>query len=41
LPRQKGSDAVGKTKRGKGSKVMGVAAAHGLLLAVAVVSASP
>ncbi|WP_280530789.1 IS5 family transposase [Oceanidesulfovibrio marinus] len=38
---KKGDAAVGKTKRGKGSKIMAVADASGLPVSVHVVSASP
>lgn len=40
-PGEKRGDGVGKTKRGKGTKIMGLADAHGLPLAVDVGSASP
>ena len=40
-PREKGGPGVGKTKRGKGSKVMAVADRTGLPLATWVASASP
>lgn len=39
--REKKGEGVGKTKRGKGTKIMGIADAHGLPLAVDVGSASP
>ena len=39
--RKKGGSGVGKTKRGKGSKVMAVADSAGLPLAICVTSASP
>ena len=38
---EKGSGAVGTTKRGKGTKLMAVADSSGLPLAVSVTSASP
>jgi len=40
-PGEKGGPAVGKTKRGKGSKILAVADAGGLPLAVYVASATP
>ncbi len=40
-PCEKRGDGVGKTKRGKGTKIMGLAYAGGLPLAVDVGSASP
>jgi transposase len=40
-PGKKGGAGVGKTKRGKGTKIMGLADAEGLPLAVDVGSASP
>jgi transposase len=40
-PGEKRGAGVGKTKRGKGTKIMGLADAHGLPLAVDVGSASP
>jgi len=40
LPLKRGSK-VGKTKRGKGTKIMAVADSHGLRVAVCVESASP
>jgi transposase len=39
--RKKGGRAVGKTKRGKGTKVMALADGHGLPVAVHIESASP
>ena len=39
--REKGGDAVGKTKRGKGTKIMVVGDASGLPVAAYVASASP
>jgi DDE family transposase len=39
--RQKGGSKVGKTKRGKGSKIMAAADRHGLPVAVCVESATP
>src|SRR5262249_40700616 len=39
--RQKGGLGVGKTKRGKGTKIMAVADGHGLPLAICTESASP
>ena len=39
--RKKGGRDVGKTKRGKGTKVMAVADRHGLPLAIYITSASP
>jgi len=39
--RKKGGRAVGKTKRGKGTKVMALADRHGLPIAVHIESASP
>jgi transposase len=39
--RKKGGRAVGKTKRGKGTKIMAVADRHGLPIAVYLESASP
>jgi len=38
---QKGGTAVGKTKRGKGSKIMAIADCSGLPIAIHVSSASP
>ena len=38
---EKGGSKVGKTKRGKGTKLMVIADAHGLPLAVHTASASP
>jgi len=38
---QKGGRLVGKTKRGKGTKIMGIADGHGLPLALRTESASP
>jgi transposase len=38
---EKGGFAVGKTKRGKGTKIMAVADRHGLPVAIHVASASP
>jgi transposase len=40
-PGKKGGSHVGKTKRGKGTKIMGVADAHGAPIALSVESASP
>jgi transposase len=40
-PAKKGGDAVGKTKRGKGTKIMGIADAHGLPVSILVASATP
>ena len=40
-PGKKGGDGVGKTKRGKGTKIMGLTDAEGLPLAVGATSASP
>lgn len=40
-PAKKGGASVGKTKRGKGSKVMAMADTHGLPVAVYVESATP
>ena len=40
-PGEKGGGAVGKTKRGKGTKLTAVAASSGSPLAVSVASASP
>jgi transposase len=40
-PSKKGGDGVGKTKRGKGTKIMGLADAFGLPIAVDAASASP
>ena len=40
-PAKKGGGAVGKTKRGKGTKIMAVADASGVPFAVYVASASP
>src|SRR5438552_9194965 len=39
--RQKGGSKVGKTKRGKGTKIMAVADRHGLPVAVHIESATP
>src|SRR5579863_952789 len=39
--RQKGGFAIGPTRRGKGTKIVAIAAANGLPLAVTVESASP
>jgi transposase len=41
LPQQKRGSKIGKTKRGKGSKIMAVADRHGLPVAVCVESATP
>lgn len=41
VPAKKGGDAIGKTKRGKGSKCMLVTDGEGLPIAVSVHSASP
>ncbi len=41
LPSEKGGQHVGKTKRGKGTKIMVLSEAHGLPLAVNIASASP
>jgi transposase len=41
LGSQKRGDAVGKTKRGKGSKIMAIADRHGLPIAACVANASP
>ena len=41
LPREKGGSEVGKTKRGKGSKLMVVVERAGVPLGVSVASASP
>ncbi|HTP30059.1 MAG TPA: IS5 family transposase [Anaeromyxobacteraceae bacterium] len=38
---QKGGFAVGKTKRGKGTKIMAIADRHGLPIAAGIASASP
>jgi hypothetical protein len=38
---EKGGDGIGKTKRGKGTKLIAVADSSGLPLAVSVTSASP
>jgi Transposase DDE domain len=40
-PPKKGGPKVGKTKRGKGTKIMAVADRHGLPVSVCVESASP
>jgi hypothetical protein len=40
-PGQKRGRQVGKTKRGKGTKIMGIADGHGLPLALRTESASP
>ena len=40
-PGKKGGSGVGKTKRGKGTKIMGMADAHGTPIALSVESASP
>jgi transposase len=40
-PAKKGGPCVGKTKRGKGTKIMAVADRHGLPVAVSIASASP
>lgn len=40
-PREKRGNGVGKAKRGKGTKIMGLVDAHGLPLTVDVGSASP
>src|SRR5437879_10066193 len=39
--REKGGSKVGKTKRGKGTKIMAVADRHGLPVAVCIESATP
>ncbi len=39
--RQKGGSEVGKTKRGKGTKIMAVADRHGLPVAVHIETATP
>jgi len=41
LGSQKRGDAVGKTKRGKGSKIMAIADSHGIPVAACVANASP
>ncbi|MGR0482535.1 MAG: IS5 family transposase [Candidatus Electronema sp. V4] len=41
VPAKKGAGAVGRTKRGKGSRIMAVADAVGLPVAVCLASASP
>ena len=41
LRSQKRGDAVGKTKRGKGSKIMAIADSHGIPVAACVANASP
>jgi len=41
LGSKKRGDAVGKTKRGKGSKIMAIADRHGLPIAACVANASP
>jgi len=41
VPRPKKGSGVGKTKRGKGSKIMASTDAHGLPIAIHVSSASP
>lgn len=41
LGSQKRGDAVGKTKRGKGSKIMAIADSHGIPVAACVTNASP
>jgi transposase len=41
LGSKKRGDAVGKTKRGKGSKIMAIADSHGLPIAACVANASP
>jgi transposase len=38
---KKGGEAVGKTKRGKGTKIMGITDAHGLPVSVLIASATP
>jgi Transposase DDE domain len=40
-PAKKGGNCVGKTKRGKGTKIMAIADRHGLPVAVHVESATP
>ena len=40
-PAKRGGAAVGKTKRGKGSKMMAVVEAHGLPVAITIDSANP
>jgi transposase len=40
-PAKKGGPCVGKTKHGKGTKIMAVADRHGLPVAVSIASASP
>jgi hypothetical protein len=40
-PAKKGGSKIGKTKRGKGSKIMAVADRHGLPVAMCVESATP
>lgn len=41
VPSKKGAPRSGKTKRGKGSKIMAVADRHGLPVAICVESATP
>jgi hypothetical protein len=40
-PSKKGGSKIGKTKQGKGSKIMAVADRHGLSVAICVESATP
>lgn len=40
-PGEKGGAKVGKTKRGKGTKIMAVADSHGLPVSLCIESASP
>lgn len=40
-PAKQGGEAVGKTKRGKGTKIMGIVEAHGLPVSVLIASATP
>jgi transposase len=41
VPAKQGGEAVGKTKRGKGTKIMGIVEAHGLPISVLIASATP
>jgi hypothetical protein len=40
-PAKQGGEAVGKTKRGKGTQILGIAEAHGLPVGVLIASATP
>jgi hypothetical protein len=41
VPAKQGGEAVGKTKRGKGTKIMGIVEGHDLPISVLIASATP